>query len=79
MLSGALTLALLLLMGTAGIYEIWVDQYYLGGGIWVLTTLFLLPPVSERLQDHFDFPSAVFLGVFLLGGLLGFVCLAAGL
>jgi len=70
---GWLAYGLLGWMLVGGSYEIWVDQAWLGGGIWVLTALLLLPLVQDWIYhlSGWQIPPPLSLGVFVLGFVTG--------
>ena len=75
-MGGYIALGLLLFMGLVGIYEIWVDKAYLGGGIWLGSAIVLLPPIQSLLRKiGLRIPAQVSLLIFVGGFMAGLLAL----
>ena len=75
-LGGYLALGLVVFMGLGGLYEIWVDHAYLGGGIWLASAILLLPPVQSLLNRiGVRIPAQVSLVIFVGGFMAGLLSL----
>lgn len=76
MKGGWLALGLVGFMLVGGIYSLIVDQAWLGGSIWTLTALILLPPVQDLLAKlGLKIPPPVSLSLFVLGFFGGLLAL----
>lgn len=78
-MKGGLTTGLLVFMAVAGGYEIIVDGYYWGGGLWLLCALLLWPAWHERFFGQMLWPAPASLGLFIAGFVGGLLCLQRGL
>ncbi len=75
-LGGYLALGLVIFMGLGGAYEIWFDQAYLGGGIWLGSAILLLPPIQALLgRIGLRIPAKVSLVIFVGGFMVGLLAL----
>lgn len=69
-------MGLVLFMLVGGIYSLVMQQAWLGGSIWTLTALILLPPIQDQLARlGIKIPPPVSLTIFVLGFMGGLFAL----
>lgn len=73
MRSGGLAWGLVLFMLAGGVYSLIIDKAWLGGGIWTVSALILLPPVQSFCAETLgvDIPEVLSLLIFVGGFIAG--------